>query len=99
MAGLSFERMFSFSDLELLGLLLGSIFMLIVFLRLFKVMEKNDCPRCAGRLTRKNRNTGDYLVIAASLGILPFKRYKCVQCGWEGLRWRKHKEVVKGPRP
>ena len=91
--------MFNFSDLELLGLLLGSIFLVIISLRLFKVMEKNDCPQCGGKLTRKKRNAGDHVVIAFTLGLLPFKRYKCIQCGWEGLRWRKHHEVNKGPRP
>lgn len=88
-----------FSDLELLGLLLGSILLVIVFLRFLGIMEKSRCPQCDGKLTRKKRETGDYIIITATLGILPFKRYKCIQCGWEGLRWRKHKKVIKGPRP
>jgi uncharacterized protein with PIN domain len=96
---LGFERMFSFSDLELLALLLVSAFCVIVLLRFFSVMEKGNCPSCDGKLTRKKRDAGDYFVIAATFGILPFKRYKCIQCGWEGLRWRKRKEIVKGPRP
>jgi len=98
-SGLSFERMFSFSDLELLGLLLGSLLLLVVFLRLLRIMEKNHCPKCEGKLIRKKRNAGDYIIITFTFGLLPFKRYKCLQCGWEGLRWRKHKEIVKGPRP
>ncbi len=99
MTDLGFERMFNFSDLELLSLLLASGFCIIILLRFFKVMEKSSCPSCAGKLTRKKRNAGDYFIIIITLGILPFKRYKCLQCGWEGLRWRKHKEIVKGPRP
>jgi len=96
---LGFERMFSFSDLELLALLLASAFSVIVLLRIFRVMEKGNCPSCGGKLTRKKRDAGDYFLIGISLGILPFKRYRCIQCGWEGLRWRQHKEIVKGPRP
>lgn len=99
MTELGFERMFSFSDLELLSLVLVSCFCIIVLLRFFKVLQKGSCPSCEGKLTRKKRNAGDYFIIFATLGILPFKRYKCIQCGWEGLRWRKHKEIVKGPRP
>lgn len=99
MLGLGFERMLNFSDLEILVLLLASGILLLVFLRFFRVMEKNTCPDCESRLTRKKRNTGDYIIIIATLGILPFKRYKCLQCGWEGLRWRRKIEVNKGPRP
>lgn len=91
--------MFSFSDLELLGLLLVSALVFVILLRLFGIMEKSHCPVCQGRLTRKKRIAGDYITIVATLGVLPFKRYKCVQCGWEGLRWRKQKEIIKGPRP
>ena len=97
--GVGFERLFTFSDLELLGLLLASLFAMIISLRLFKVLEKSACPQCGNKLTRKKRVTGDYIVIILTLGVLPFKRYKCIQCGWEGLRWRKRKEIVKGPRP
>lgn len=99
MTELGFERMFNFTDLELLSLVLASAFCIIVLLRFFKVLEKGSCPSCEGKLTRKKRNAGDYFIIIVTLGILPFKRYKCLQCGWEGLRWRKHKEIVKGPRP
>ncbi len=97
--GLGFERMLDFRDLELLGLLLGTGLLVLLSLRLFKVMQKANCPQCDGRLTRKKRNAGDYVVTAATLGVLPFKRYKCLQCGWEGLRWRKDIKVNKGPRP
>jgi hypothetical protein len=96
---LGFERMFSFSDLGLLALFLASAFCVIVLFRIFRVMEKGTCPSCDGKLTRKKRDSGDFLVIVLTFGILPFKRYKCLQCGWEGLRWRKRKEVNKGPRP
>ncbi|MBC8265787.1 MAG: hypothetical protein H8E84_02365 [Flavobacteriales bacterium] len=38
------------------------------------------------RIKRKRR---DYLLNHCTFHIFDFKRYRCMECGWEGLRWEK----------
>lgn len=92
-------RIFDLNDLELFVLLLISSFSLLVLFRIFGVLRKKNCPQCGGRLHRRPRQFNDHLLKALTLYILPFRRYKCKQCGWEGSRWNLDKEAHKGPRP
>lgn len=91
--------MFDLNDIELLLLLLVSVYGVVVLFRLFGIFRKEACPQCGGKLNRRPRNTGDYISKALTLSILPFRRYKCIRCGWNGIRWNLDKEVNKGPRP
>lgn len=91
-------------DLALLAILLGVIYIALFVMRKLQVLKKRTCPSCSGKLSRKKRNALDKLVVLLTLNILPFKRYKCIHCGWEGLRWntRKgdaYKTIKKGPAP
>ena len=65
-------------------------------MKLFGVGEKkkgesfmNSCPDCKNAMERIKRLKGDYLLNHLTFQIFNFKRYRCVDCGWEGLRWEK----------
>jgi len=75
------------NNLSVVFLVLSIIYLALFILRLLRVMKKRTCPSCQGKLSRKPRNPFDKLVVILTLNILPFRRYKCVHCGWEGLRW------------
>lgn len=94
-----FSHIFSLRDAEYFGLGVALIILIFVLMRMFNILRKTNCPSCTGRLTRKTRTLGDKIVIVSTLGILPFRRYRCVHCGWEGLRWNVRKEQRKEPRP
>ncbi|GIV34662.1 MAG: hypothetical protein KatS3mg031_2197 [Chitinophagales bacterium] len=79
---------------EILDILIPLILLMVIFffiLRALKVLKKRVCPACSGKLTRKPRTPLDKLVTAMTFNILPFRRYKCIHCGWEGLRWSNRK--------
>ncbi len=80
-------------DFDLILFFLIGLYSFLFILRLLKVLKKRTCPSCSGKLSRKQRNPLDKILTALTLNIMPFRRYKCVHCGWEGLRWsgRKHK--------
>ncbi|HXH17840.1 MAG TPA: hypothetical protein VNJ07_02065, partial [Chitinophagales bacterium] len=64
------------------------IFYLLLFImRMVGVLKKRNCPSCSGKLSRKPRTLFDKLLVVLTLNILPLRRYKCIHCGWEGLRW------------
>lgn len=92
-------RLMDLNDLEFAVVLVISVYLLFAVVRLFGIYEKDCCPECQGRLTRKKRNAGDHFAKYMTLGILPFRRYKCIHCGWEGIRWKVEKEIKKAPRP
>lgn len=80
----------------ILVVLIASIISLLLF-RYFKILKKDGCPNCKNPvLHRKHRTFNDKMLIIMTLYILPFKRYKCRKCGWEGLRWQIER---KAPRP
>ena len=93
-----FARLVTVRDLEYFAIGLLIIISIFTLMRVFNILKKRSCPSCTGRLTRKQRTFGDKMVKWSTFGILPFRRYKCVHCGWEGLRWNVHVEQVKGPR-
>ena len=49
----------------------------------------NSCPDCKNPLERIKRLNGDYLLNHLTFHIFNFKRYRCIDCFWEGLRWEK----------
>ena len=49
----------------------------------------NCCPDCKNAMVRIKRNRRDYLVNHFTFHIFNFKRYKCKECSFEGLRWEK----------
>jgi DNA-directed RNA polymerase subunit RPC12/RpoP len=94
-----YDHIFSMRDLEIFLTGLGVMMVIFILMRLFKVMKKGACPSCTGKLVRKARTMPDKIVKLSTFGILPFRRYKCVHCGWEGLRWNTRVEQKKEPRP
>ncbi len=49
----------------------------------------NCCPDCQKAMERIKRKRRDYLLNHCTFHIFDFKRYRCMECGWEGLRWEK----------
>ena len=49
----------------------------------------NCCPYCKDPLERIRRNRLDYFVNYMTFQLFDFKRYKCINCTWEGRRWEK----------
>ena len=47
----------------------------------------NCCPKCNEALERIRRYNSDRIINLLTFQIFDFKRYKCNQCNWEGLRW------------
>gem|GEM_PF-1310049 len=84
-------------DLVVLLILLGAFYLALFILRWLRFLKKRTCPSCSGKLSRKKRKPFDKLLVLLILNILPLKRYKCVHCGWEGLRWSKRKPGSSGP--
>jgi len=82
-------------DIIVVLTVLGAIYLTLFVLRWLKVLRKRSCPSCSGKLSRKPRNYFDRILVALTLYIMPFRRYKCVHCGWEGLRWSARKYKTK----
>ena len=74
-------------DLFFFGCLIIAIYAFVLLIRIIGVYKKGKCPTCSGKLIRTNRLFPDRLKKWLTLGILPFRRYTCVHCGWEGVRW------------
>lgn len=76
-----------------------SIISYVLFLLVMKILgvgekEKSEsctncCPDCKNAMERIKRLKGDYLLNHLTFHIFSFKRYRCMDCGWEGLRWEK----------
>lgn len=49
----------------------------------------NCCPNCKEPLERVRRRNVDKLVNFLTFQMFGFKRYKCENCDWNGLRWEK----------
>ena len=49
----------------------------------------NSCPDCANPLERIKRLQKDYILNHLTFHIFDYKRYRCMECAWEGLRWEK----------
>ena len=47
----------------------------------------NCCPKCKKSLKRINRKKNDRIIEYLTFNIFDFKRYKCNNCSWQGLRW------------
>ena len=47
----------------------------------------NCCPNCKESLKRINRKKIDRIINYLTFNIFGFKRYKCKNCSWQGLRW------------
>ena len=47
----------------------------------------NCCPDCSSSLNRVKRKTKDQITNYLTFRIFDYKRYVCVECGWEGLKW------------
>ena len=47
----------------------------------------NCCPDCNFSLNRVKRRASDQLINYLTFRIFESKRYICIECGWEGLRW------------
>lgn len=95
----SLSRIMQRNDVELLAVLIATVYGVIVLVRVFGIMRKTECPECGHKVTRKKREAGDYILKMLTLFIIPIRRYKCVHCGWEGLRWNVEKRIKKEPRP
>ena len=49
----------------------------------------NCCPDCSLALNRIKRLYKDKIVYNITFRVFEYKRYRCNDCGWEGLRWSK----------
>ena len=49
----------------------------------------NCCPDCKSAMERVKRSSGNYFLNHLTFHIFNYKRYRCTECGWEGLRWEK----------
>ena len=49
----------------------------------------NCCPDCKNAMERIKRLKGDYLLNYLTFFLFNYKRYRCMDCGWEGLRWER----------
>ena len=77
-------------------LLVISYFILLITFKKFNIGRKltcsrcdNCCPNCKEALERIKRLTKDYLLNYLTFQIFDLKRYKCMSCAWEGLKWDK----------
>lgn len=78
-------------DLKYLLVVLIIFYITLIALRINGVLKKDYCPKCGGNIKRISKKLPDRLYAAATLGILPLRRYKCEVCFWEGLRWNTEK--------
>ena len=76
--------------------------LLIILFRRFGVWHKetceycsNCCPDCRNALERVKRKKIDYIKNYLSFQVFDFKRYRCVNCAWEGLRWERSFSIKK----
>lgn len=49
----------------------------------------NACPKCISALDRIERKITDKFINHLTFKIFNYKRYKCISCGWQGLRWER----------
>jgi uncharacterized protein with PIN domain len=77
---------------------IGLIFyvLILILLRSLNVWKKtecnncnNCCPDCSKPLERIKRLKKDYVVNYLTFKLFDFKRYKCMNCAWEGRRWER----------
>ena len=83
------------SFLLILVLLIAFVILLFV-MKFLGVGEKekcktcmNCCPDCKNAMERIRRFKRDYLLNYFTFYIFNYKRYRCRDCKWEGLRWEK----------
>lgn len=77
-----------------IGLILYSLILIVLrSLNVWKKTECNDCtnccPDCSKPLERTRRLKKDYLINYATFKLFDFKRYRCMDCAWEGRRWER----------
>lgn len=85
--------------MDIFLLIFLSLIVYVVFLLAMKVLgigkkEKqgnciNSCPDCSYALERIKRLQKDYILNHFTFHIFDYKRYRCMECAWEGLRWEK----------
>ena len=80
----------------LIFLILIAYVVLLFVMKFMGVGEKetsetclNSCPDCKCAMERIKRLGGDYLLNHLTFHIFTYKRYRCMDCGWEGLRWER----------
>ena len=80
----------------LIFLILIAYVVLLFMMKFMGVGEKetsetclNSCPDCKSAMERIKRLGGDYFLNHLTFHIFTYKRYRCMDCGWEGLRWEK----------
>ena len=77
---------------------LGLVFyvILLFILKKLNVWKKrqcsncnNYCPDCKEPLERIKRLKIDRIINYMTIQMFDFKRYKCLNCAWEGRRWER----------
>jgi hypothetical protein len=84
-------RKYPLDDLKYLLAFLIVFYLTLLALRINGVLKKESCPKCGGKINRVQKTIGDRIYAAATLGILPLRRYKCEVCNWKGIRWNTEK--------
>ena len=79
-----------------ISLVLFSYIIILLLLRKMNVWRKkefnncnNCCPDCQEPLERIKRGKMDYLINYLTFQMFDFKKYQCVNCGWNGRRWER----------
>ena len=49
----------------------------------------NCCPSCQEALERIRRKKIDRIINYITFQIFDFKKYRCLNCAWEGRRWER----------
>ena len=83
----------------LIFILLIAFVVLLFVMKLLGVGKKekfetymNCCPDCKKAIQRIKRLKRDHLLNYLTFLIFNYKRYRCIECGWEGLRWNNKSE-------
>ena len=71
-----------------------SYIMLLFILKKINIWRKkqcdncnNCCPSCQEPLERIRRKKIDRIINYITFQIFDFKKYRCLNCAWEGRRW------------
>ena len=75
---------------------LVSYILLLFFLKKLNIWEKkkcnncnNCCPNCQEPLERIKRINMDRFTNYITFQIFDFKKYKCLNCAWQGRKWER----------
>ena len=88
---MDFDNLDDFLKVCILILIYTFSLFIAKFIGFWKKISKNGCvnccPKCSEPLERIRRKKTDYILNYLTFQIFDFKRYKCLNCSWNGVRW------------